>query len=49
MVHLLAQLVGTKLETVGLNGSTDTMELLEGLRAGMDRRSVAEVGGVGQG
>ena len=30
-VHLLAQLVGTKLETLCLNGSTDTMELWGGL------------------
>ena len=31
MVHLLAQLVGTKVETLSLNGSTDTMELLGAL------------------
>ena len=31
IVHLLAQLVGTKVETLSLNGSTDTMELLGGL------------------
>ena len=31
IVHLLAQLVGTKVETLSHNGSTDTMELLGGL------------------
>ena len=38
IVHLLAQLVGTKVETLSLNGSTDTMELLGGFeQADMDR------------
>ena len=38
IVHLLAQLVGTKFQTLSLNGSTDTMELLGGFeQADMDR------------
>jgi len=43
MVHLMAQLVGVKVETLSLNASTDTMELLGGFEQADLDRSVGDL------
>ena len=53
MECMLAHLVGTKVETLSLNGSTDTMKLFGGLRVGKHGQEcgglVGQGGGVGRG